>query len=164
MSKGQSKEVLMDEQRIEVSTQVVGEADQSFKMMPVWIEVVEETPTVEELIASTVERQVTELLGGREIDLEKARRILNRQYMSQEDIESQLLKSGQIQYPSERSIEVLEKEFDVSAETERALKAFESGRVIVFIDGQQVHDLDEEVTITPETKVKFLRLTPLVGG
>lgn len=53
---------------------------------------------------------------------------------------------------------------DCEAECERALKAFCSNGFFLLIDGTQVSDLDEEVVITSDTTVSFVRLTPLVGG
>jgi hypothetical protein len=34
----------------------------------------------------------------------------------------------------------------------------------VIVGDRQVDDLDEELELTPETEIRFLRLTPLVGG
>lgn len=45
-----------------------------------------------------------------------------------------------------------------------ALAAFETNGFILLIDDWQVEDLEAEVTITEETVVTFLKLTPLVGG
>ena len=155
----------MSERRVEVTTQVVGESDASLQMMPVWIVLEQETLLVREIIARAVETQVSELLSGRrKIDLKKARRILIRQYMSQDDIDSQGARSGNEQSPAETIAEDREREFDVAVEAKRAMEAFESGRVAMFVDGEQMHHLDDEVDITAETKVRFLRLTPLVGG
>lgn len=47
---------------------------------------------------------------------------------------------------------------------EQALKAFENNQVILLLDDTQVEQLDEFVTLTPKTKVTFLKLVPLVGG
>jgi hypothetical protein len=84
--------------------------------------------------------------------------------LSQEDIDAQVAGSGRVHYPSERTVEVLEKEFNLEVEIQRALDAFLSGRVVMFVGDKQVHELDEMVMITERIKVKFLRITPLVGG
>lgn len=47
---------------------------------------------------------------------------------------------------------------------EQALKAFASNQVILLLDETQVEELDEFVTVTPKTKVTFLKLVPLIGG
>lgn len=53
---------------------------------------------------------------------------------------------------------------DCEAECERALAAFGANSIFLLIDGNQVSDLDEVITIKPNTSVSFLRLVPLVGG
>jgi len=50
------------------------------------------------------------------------------------------------------------------AECERAVSAFSSNGFFLLVDGNQVDDLDEEITIKSHTEVQFLRLTPLIGG
>ncbi|MEA1977749.1 MAG: hypothetical protein U9N80_07590 [Chloroflexota bacterium] len=155
----------MKNQGIEVTTKVIGETDLSLQMMPVWVVVDVETITAKEIIARAVETQVKKLLSSKpKIDLKKARRILVRQYMSQDDVDTHGVKSGTKHSPGEISVEAWEPEFDVGVEIERALEAFEGGRMVMFVDDQQMHEMGEEVTITDDTKVKFIRLTPLVGG
>ena len=46
----------------------------------------------------------------------------------------------------------------------RALRAFERGAYLILVDDRQVEDLDDEITLTADTQVAFLRLVPLVGG
>ncbi len=45
-----------------------------------------------------------------------------------------------------------------------ALLAFEDGLFEVFVDEEPVAGLDEEIALTPSTKLLFLRLVPLAGG
>jgi len=47
---------------------------------------------------------------------------------------------------------------------EVAIEAFEGNRFLVLVNDRQVADLDQELVLTPETHVAFLRLVPLVGG
>jgi hypothetical protein len=154
----------MDDQRIEVTTQVIGETDASLLMMPVWVELVEERLKAKEIIARIVEKQVHELLDRRELRLSDARRILNRQYMSQDDIDAQIAATGSVHYPSDREIEKIDKHIDIPVEIDRALDAFKHGRIVMFVDSKQIHRMDEEITIASDTRIKFIRLTPLVGG
>ncbi len=51
-----------------------------------------------------------------------------------------------------------------AADRERALKAFTANGLIVLVGDRQVTELDEEVEVTADTEVTFLRLIPLVGG
>lgn len=45
-----------------------------------------------------------------------------------------------------------------------AVEAFESSRVVILVNDRQAESLEEEIAVGPETRVTFLRLTPLVGG
>ncbi|NEQ97131.1 MAG: hypothetical protein F6K30_10460 [Cyanothece sp. SIO2G6] len=45
-----------------------------------------------------------------------------------------------------------------------AITAFESNGFIILVDDEQVVELEEEIIITPQTEVTFLKLVPLVGG
>jgi hypothetical protein len=45
-----------------------------------------------------------------------------------------------------------------------ALKAFASNGFFMIFDGRQIVDLDEVLTVEPESAVTFLRLVPLMGG
>jgi hypothetical protein len=46
----------------------------------------------------------------------------------------------------------------------RALSAFEKNGFMLFADGRQLSDLDDAITILPQTNVTFIRLIPLKGG
>ncbi|SEC66319.1 hypothetical protein SAMN05428939_2942 [Streptomyces sp. TLI_105] len=46
----------------------------------------------------------------------------------------------------------------------RAVEAFGRNGFLVLVGDRQVEELDETVTVDPETEVVFLRLVPLVGG
>lgn len=46
----------------------------------------------------------------------------------------------------------------------KALNAFEENRVILLVNDVQMEKLDEEIIVTPATRVTFLKLVPLVGG
>jgi hypothetical protein len=53
---------------------------------------------------------------------------------------------------------------DAAAQLAKAIDAFEGNQIIVLVDDRQVESLDEEIALRPDTRVSFLRLTPLVGG
>jgi hypothetical protein len=57
-----------------------------------------------------------------------------------------------------------ERLIDWERQAEVALEAFEKQKFFVFVDGTQVEALDEEIALGADTEVRFLRLTPLVGG
>jgi len=53
---------------------------------------------------------------------------------------------------------------DWEKQADTAVKAFAKNGFFVNVDGRQVDSLDEDVTITADTDVSFVRLVPLVGG
>ena len=53
---------------------------------------------------------------------------------------------------------------DQEAERARAICAFEKRQFILLFDDRQIEDLDEAITLSPESEAVFLYLTPLVGG
>lgn len=53
---------------------------------------------------------------------------------------------------------------DWKTQFEKALDAFTSNQIMVFVDDRQAHSLDEIVEINSATKISFLRLTMLMGG
>ena len=56
------------------------------------------------------------------------------------------------------------KPIDEGAEIETALVAFESNKFLMLLDDTQVENLDDELTLTDNSELVFLRLTPLVSG
>ena len=53
---------------------------------------------------------------------------------------------------------------DAATQLAKAIEAFQGNQIIMLVDDRQVESLDEEITLQPNTRVSFLRLTPLVGG
>jgi hypothetical protein len=53
---------------------------------------------------------------------------------------------------------------DAAAQLAKALDAFQGNQIIMLVDDRQVESLDEEIPLRQNTRVSFLRLTPLVGG
>jgi len=146
---------------IEVQSRVVGRDSDEPTLVPVVLELLEERITVAELIRRTVEEQVRELVVRRKLDAQQARRALDRQYLTDEEIMAQA-EQGAVRYPSRRAAHV--PEIDPETEVQKALRAFEAGSYLILIDGRQVERLDEELTFAPGVKVMFLRLMPLAGG
>lgn len=46
----------------------------------------------------------------------------------------------------------------------KALEAFKQNQMIILIDDKQAESLEEEVFINANTDIRFMQLTPLVGG
>ncbi len=53
---------------------------------------------------------------------------------------------------------------DVEKQVYVALDAFSKNGYFVFVNDEQVTDLDQELLVGEDTSVSFLKLTPLVGG
>lgn len=56
------------------------------------------------------------------------------------------------------------RQLDWKRQFEKAVEAFEGNQVLILVDDKQADSLEEEIVVQPETRVSFLRLTPLVGG
>jgi len=59
---------------------------------------------------------------------------------------------------------VTRKSIDADIQVELALKAFSANGFVLLVDDKQVETLEEQIEMTPNTVVTFLKLTPLVGG
>jgi hypothetical protein len=53
---------------------------------------------------------------------------------------------------------------DLEAEVQKAQQVFTAGRFLILVDGRRYTQLDEPVTLKPQSAVKFVRLMPLTGG
>ncbi|GJM26445.1 MAG: hypothetical protein DHS20C16_28600 [Phycisphaerae bacterium] len=56
------------------------------------------------------------------------------------------------------------RQVDWKKQFEVALKGFEEYQILILVNDRQVESLDDEVILTRETVVSFLRLIPLIGG
>ena len=56
------------------------------------------------------------------------------------------------------------REIDADAQVALALRAFDSNGFLMLVGDRQVEQLDEEIVVTPGTRVSFVRLVPLMGG
>lgn len=147
---------------IEVRSRVAGVNPLPPEMGPVFVDVgLDETVTLEELIHRTVAEQVRELVARRRLDEMKARQVLDRQYLTPEEVRTQS-SDGVVRYPSDQGKRA--RRIEVEDEIQKALRGFERAAYYVFVDGTQVGELKEVVRFRPGTRVVFLRLMPLVGG
>lgn len=53
---------------------------------------------------------------------------------------------------------------DAEEQVTRALEGFSNNSYFILIDDKQAETLEQEFTISPATRVSFVKLTPLVGG
>jgi hypothetical protein len=120
----------------------------------VLVRLADDRTTVRELIRRAVEEQIRELRA----DAARCRRILDRQYLSNDDLRAQAT-TGAIRMPQKTPADP-----DATEEVARAHQAFTRGTFVVFVGGRQVVDLDEEVALRLGEPVVFLRLVALAGG
>ena len=53
---------------------------------------------------------------------------------------------------------------DVKQQKQAALAAFQANAFFLLINDRQVTELEQNILITPNTKVAFVKLVPLIGG
>ena len=53
---------------------------------------------------------------------------------------------------------------DADAQCTKALEAFERNGFFMLVGDRQIESLDEEILVTPNVRVSFVKLVPLVGG
>jgi hypothetical protein len=137
---------------VEVRSRVPGASAEP--LPSVVLELAGTSTTLRDLIRSAV----TEQVRATRIDAARSRAMLDRQYLTADDVAAQA-RTGAVRLPA-----VPVDPPDEGTEVRRALRAFEAGAFVVFCGGRQVETLDEPVTPRPGEPVVFLRLAPLVGG
>ena len=110
------------------------------------------TPTLRELLAFLVEREVAVFHERQE-----ARRLAV--VLSPDDIAAGAAR-GKID-SGERD---LGQRVDPAAAVATAIQSFEDGFYFVFLDSAQVEALDVPLTVADDSRLLFVRLTPLAGG
>ncbi|MGB8698141.1 MAG: hypothetical protein WCD18_01885 [Thermosynechococcaceae cyanobacterium] len=120
---------------------VMGDVIQSFT-----IQIPTETVTVADLIRERVYQEVAAYNSKQPDQF--------RGLIQPSDIERQLNRSAPRSFKPIDS----EKQYYV------ALDAFKNNRIIVLVDDKQAEQLEEEVSLTDQSRVSFIRLIPLVGG
>ncbi|MEO6891426.1 MAG: hypothetical protein ABI324_20760, partial [Ktedonobacteraceae bacterium] len=117
--------------------------------------------TVAELIRRTVEEQVRELQVARKLNAGEARRILNKQYLTQEEVDEQAA-AGLVSLPV--GTRAGEPDIAIADEVRRACRAFKKQAYLIITDGRRMTSLDEKILFRPGSSVTFIRLIPLIGG
>jgi hypothetical protein len=105
-----------------------------------------ERVSVRELIRTRVREEVARANADRS----QARRLLVAPLDAEETLNGYRLHRGRL--------------IDWERQADVAVEAFERQAFFVFVDGEQVDVLDDEVALGVDTEVRFLRLTPLAGG
>lgn len=102
--------------------------------------------TVRELIRTRVREEVARANADRS----RPRRLLVAPVDAEETVNGYRIKEG-------RAID-WQRQADVAEE------AFARQGFFLFVDGGQVTSLDDEIELGADSEIRFLRLTPLVGG
>lgn len=80
-------------------------------------------------------------------------------FLTQEDIENNAGQTGKVGFGQLYS----DKKANVEKSIENAILCFTDGIYKVFINEQEIEDLNSNINITPETSVIFIKLTMLAG-
>ncbi|MDD5275487.1 MAG: hypothetical protein PHR16_05340 [Methylovulum sp.] len=147
---------------VTIKCMVIGQAPEGAGLKPVYLELATERITVRDLIARAVTEQIQELLAQHRAKAGLVHLALARQYLSLKDIQKQA-ETGRISLPAERkdpSAAII----DTAEEIKKAHSGFEAQAFQALLDGVPLESLDENIVLKRETKIVFLRLTPLVGG
>jgi hypothetical protein len=105
--------------------------------------------TIAGLIRLKVEEESRRLAAMQVLDQHSAKARLGREYQD-------LGASGML---ARASLPV-----NLEVEVAKAQRAFSTGRFLILVDGKRYTQLDEQVTLMPQSAVKFIRLMPLTGG
>jgi len=109
----------------------------------------EETINIAELIRLKVEEEARRLAAMQTMAQRPAEANLGREYQDLSVLGAPTLTPQPI---------------DLEVEVQKAQQAFAAGKFLILADGQRYTQLDEPVTLTPQSDVKFVRLMPLTGG
>ena len=143
---------------VSVSTVIFGSSDKGSALPAVELKLVSERVSAGEIISRTVKEQLDELIRQR-LDQQTIHQRFKQQYLHPEDIDRQIA-NGKIALarPDESATP------DLDREVKRVLDAFEKQSFKMFVDGHEISHANEICTLTEGTRIKFLRLIPLVGG
>jgi len=132
--------------------------------MSAWIRLIDETSTGKQLSELLLELE-SERVTARELIVRR----VHEEVARHERATTTEVFHGLVQ-PTETEVTLNGYRFreprrvDVQAQCQKALEAFDRNGFLLLVGERQVESLDEELLLTPETRVAFVRLLPLVGG
>jgi hypothetical protein len=136
-----------------IETKVLGSRKRPYEPWEIPLINNSETLTLQDFLTRVVLQEV-EAFKNRQEERKLVR------VLSKEEIEAGVAKGKIDAGGLEREVQ----EVDPVAAVENALVAFKDGFYYVFVDEKQALNLEEMITLEPNSHVLFLRLVPLVGG
>lgn len=144
-----------------VVTSVSATADSTDTLPDIQFWVPQDTISLRDLIARTVEQQIADLLDNHDRSVRDSQRLLDRHYLDEHEVREQA-ETGKIALTKPTPNERLS--INTAEEIKRAQRGFVQQRYMIFINGRQLLDLDEFISYPEAINVKFIRLMPLAGG
>ena len=141
-----------------VSTCVFGTGVTEHPLPDIHLKLASERISAQALIRRTVEAQINQMLQDQQ-STSVIKLHLNAQYLVQSEIDRQK-REGKIALEKAPQ----EEQISIEAEAAKALQAFQKKGFKMFVDGNEVGDLEEDISLTDKTTISFIRLIPLVGG
>lgn len=109
-----------------------------------YLRLASERITLRELLGRRIEEEVAALNAGRDAMLPLVAPTAREQRLNERSSKPRMI--------------------DPARQLAAAIEAFERTRILVVVNRRQVLDLDEPLTVTPDSEVRFIKLVPLVGG
>jgi hypothetical protein len=135
-----SKEENMNGLTLSVTTHLYG-LGSARETSPTYVLLPEEQVCPPDLVAAHVQAEILRAQANRDTSLAL-------HYMLADDVR---------QLPAEASI-------DMAAEISRAQDGLIQRRFMLVVDGEAINDFDTPLALTPQSRVAFVRLLPLIGG
>ena len=137
---------------ITVETKTIGQKNPSDTSWEVFINQVQVKYTLRELITSVVQEEVNSY--NQKYHQNRLSPVLSFDDIEQGKAEGKIATTSKSSYPV----------IDFENAVEKAVGAFQLCHYYVFVDDVQVNDLDDEIVLNSNSKIVFIRLTPLMGG
>lgn len=149
--------------QLKIYSRIVGASPQQPPLDPVLVELLEQEITVAELIQRVVEEQIRHLTHKRQLNSTEVQLALARQYLSAEEVQAQA-EGGRVRLPSASPKLTQPIAIDSKAEIRKAVDAFKTAQYFVIINGETAKSLNQSFSFDLNTKILFVRVTPLIGG
>ncbi len=137
---------------ITVEAKTIGQRNPSDTSWEVFIDQIQVKYTLKELITSVVQEEVNSY--NQKYHQNRLSPVLSYDEIEQGKADGKIVSAVSSGYST----------IDAQKAIEKALNAFEMSHYYVIVDGIQVSNLDDEVKLELNSKVRFIRVIPLSGG